>query len=291
MTDKPKRGRPPKAESDRRRNTINVRLDDAAHSSVERTASEAGRSLSGEIQHRVTDYESMRSFVDRLLDDSVAIEIAFGLETLRKRVRTAPANNISNDETASLERAVVTAACAAKLFETVAKHAGQALARKRMALLANGWAQRIDAGNLDHDFDIPTMADKISAGLSKLASLEGEQMAVHMGAAIGPHIWDICFNKDDQFRSDSLEQLLGDLDLGLPPLFLPPLPTEKDRQALVKKLNMSGAVRGAVKHRMSEGHYPGMSEKEAIDMLYDDLLKPFGMEPSEAASDAPTNQT
>ena len=59
MTDKPKRGRPPKAENKRRRNTINVRLDDAAHSEVKQAALKAGRSLSGEIQRRLADYERM----------------------------------------------------------------------------------------------------------------------------------------------------------------------------------------------------------------------------------------
>ena len=280
-----------KSSDEKKSHMVTIRMDRPMKASMDEAAEATGRSLSGEIQHRLDDYESMRRLVDGLLDDSAAIEIAFDLETLRKRAKTIPANNISDDETASLERAVVTATCAAKLFETVAKHAGQALARKRMELLANGWAQRISAGDLEHDFDIPTMADKISAGLLKLASLEGEQMAVHMGVATGPNIWDICFDKNDQFRSDNLKQLLSEADPGLPPLFLTPLPTEKDRQALVKKFNTRGAIRDAVKHRMGEGQYPGMSEKEAIDVLYDDLLKPFDMEPRELESDATSNQT
>ena len=52
------------AESERRRNTINVRFDDAAWHVIDQAAAFAGRSLSGEIQHRLTEYEMLRRFFD-----------------------------------------------------------------------------------------------------------------------------------------------------------------------------------------------------------------------------------
>ncbi len=67
MTEKAKPGRPQMPESERRRNTINVRLDDAAHSEIAQAASEAGRSLSGEIQYRVSRYDDLVALVDALL--------------------------------------------------------------------------------------------------------------------------------------------------------------------------------------------------------------------------------
>ena len=69
---------------------------------------------------------------------------------------------------------------------------------------------------------------------------------------------------------------------------MPPLPIEKDRQAFVKKLKRSGAFRDAVKHRMSEGQHPGMSEEEVVDMLFDKLMT-FDSELSEAAPNAKAN--
>ncbi len=64
---------------------------------------------------------------------------------------------------------------------------------------------------------------------------------------------------------------------------------ENDRLAFVKKMKKRGAIRDAAKHQMSEGQHPGMSEDEVVDILFDDLLKPFGMEPSEASPDAPAS--
>ena len=63
MTDKPNRGKPPKAESERRRNTINVCLDDAAWRVIDQAAAFAGRSLSGEIKRRVIEDEQMRETI------------------------------------------------------------------------------------------------------------------------------------------------------------------------------------------------------------------------------------
>jgi len=57
---KPKRGRPPVAENKRRRNTINVRLDNPAYAEIEEAAKKAGRSLSGEIQYRLASYSFMQ---------------------------------------------------------------------------------------------------------------------------------------------------------------------------------------------------------------------------------------
>ena len=285
MQDKPKRGRPPKAEGEKRRNTINVRLDDVAHGKIERAASEAGRSLSGEIQSRLADYE----LVECLLDDRVLFKIAVDLETLRKRARTSPASSISDEETAPLERAVVTAACIAELFQTVAKHAGHKLAEKRAKKMTDGWTQRIESGDLAAEFDIPATAERFSTGLTDLAIQEGERMAAHMKAAIGPSIWDVCFNKDSPLRSAApgmghgLMQTLRGSYVGLPPSFLPPPQTEKERRAFAKKMKTAGAIRDAAKHQISEGQHPGLSEDEVVDMLYNKLMT-FDMNPNKAGT-------
>jgi len=54
-------------EKKRRRNTINVRLDDAAHNDISRGASEAGRSLSGEIQFKLQHYQFMLEIRDKFM--------------------------------------------------------------------------------------------------------------------------------------------------------------------------------------------------------------------------------
>ncbi len=61
--DKPKRGRPALPDSERRRNTINVRFDDATWRDLEKAAAVAGRSLSGEIQRRLVEHEQMRETI------------------------------------------------------------------------------------------------------------------------------------------------------------------------------------------------------------------------------------
>ena len=76
-----------------------------------------------------------------------------------------------------------------------------------------------------------------------------------------------------------------------PPTYNPPLTTEAKRLDVVKKLKKSRAIRDAAKHQMSEGQHPGMSEDEVVDMLYDDLLKPLGMNLTESPADATSNQT
>ena len=105
MTDKPKRGRPPKAESKRRRNTINVRLDDAAHSEVEQAASEAGRSLSGEIQHRLADYERMSEVINAITKDRALIPAIIAISNIKRSAGENAKRNLrkgaADDEVAS----------------------------------------------------------------------------------------------------------------------------------------------------------------------------------------------
>lgn len=48
-----------KADAEKKRNVINVRFDDALHSQIREAAEISGRSLSGEVQHRLEDYERL----------------------------------------------------------------------------------------------------------------------------------------------------------------------------------------------------------------------------------------
>ena len=271
-----------------RRVPLNLKVPPALRKSMEKAADRSGRSLGAEVEFRAQEYESLRGFVDRLLDDSVAINVAVGMETLRKGARTSAPASITNEETASLERAVLSAACIAELFTTVADHAGQALAKEWKAMLVKGWGQRIKAGDLADDFDIPATAAEISARLTNLAMKEGGSMASHMGATIGPSIWDVCFDKDDPLRSAppgkgyGLMGTLAGSSVGLPPSFTPPLPTEEEIKAS-KNMLKTPEFRATVRRRMSEGQYPGMSEEDAIDKAFDDL---FTMDFDEAKPNA-----
>ena len=125
---------------------------------------------------------------------------------------------------------------------------------------------------------------KISADISVLAKQSGEHLASDVGPIVGSAIWDICFDKSDALRSASVgagHGLMGTLrgsSVGPPQSFTQPRPSERHRQTLVKKLKRSSAICDAVKHEMSEGQYPGMSEEEAIDKLSNDLLNDLGAE-------------
>jgi hypothetical protein len=277
--------------SSEQKSVVTVRLSETMKASLQRSADEKGGNLSAEILHRLTEYESQRDFIGRLLDDGVAISAAVGLETLRKGARTSPASSISDEKTAPLERAVVTAACVSKLFQTVADHAGHALAEKRATMLTEGWEKKIEAGDLANDFDIPATATKISVDLSNVARQEGEHMAAHMGAAIGPSIWDVCFNKDSPLRSAApgmghgLMQTLRGSYVGLPPSFMPPPQTEEDQLAFVAKMKEAGTIRNTAKHQISEGQHAGLSEDEVVDMLYDKLMT-FDVDPNKAVPNA-----
>ncbi len=277
-----------------RRVPLNLKVPPALRKSMEKAADRSGRSLGAEVEFRAQEYETLRGFVDRLLGDSAAINIAVDLETLRKRARTSPASSISDEETAPLERAVVTAACIAKLFQTVAEHAGHKLAEKRAEKMTDGWTQRIESGDLAADFDIPATAERFSTGLTDIAIQEGERMARHMEAAIGPNIWDVCFNKDDPLRSTSIgtgRGLMGHMGtlltsgVGLPPSFMPPPQTEDERQAIFEQMKESGTIRDTAKHQINEGQHPGMSEDEVVDMLFGKLMT-FDTELSEATPNA-----
>lgn len=271
------------------KSVVTVRISGAMKASLQQSADEKGGNLSAEMLHRLTEYEAQRSLIDGLISDSSGIKVAVGLETLRKGAKVSPANSISNNDTASLERAVVTAACISQLFKTVAEHAGKALAEKREISLADIWARRIEAGELRHDFDIQAMATEISSGLSDIAMGWGEDMAEHVGTTIGPNIWDTCFEKNDPLRSTAPGMgygLMGTLhgsSVGLPPSFIPPLQTEDDWIASVKKKKDSGMLRDAAKGRISDGQYPGKSEDEVVDMLYDELMT-FDTDPNEAGA-------
>ena len=248
--------------SSEQKSVVTVRISEAMKASLQRAADEKGGNLSAEILHRLADYKSLRGFIDRLLDDSMAINVAVGLKTLRERIRASKANSSSDDETASLECAVATAACISELFTVVADHAGHALAAK-------------------------SAADLVDPAIK-----EGESMASQVGATIGPNIWDVCFAKDNPLRSTSMgDGLMGNMSTLLTsgvrlPLPFMPLPTiELNRDAFVGVWKDSEAIRDAAKHQINEGRHPGKSEKEVIDILFDDLVKSFSMEPSETSPD------
>ena len=273
-----------KSSDEKKSHMVTIRMDRPMKASMDEAAEATGRSLSGEIQHRLADYESMRSLVDRLLDDSVNINIAVGLKTLRNGTETTPPGSLTNEETISLERAVFTAACIAKLFKTVAEHAGHALTAKRETMLTAGWAQKVEAGDLADDFDIPVMAAKFSADLTNHITQDGERMALNMGTTIGPSIWDVCFDKDDPFRSALVGagNVLANFWTGvsLPPSFMPP------PQSDTKRMKYRKATRPAAKHQIDKGLYPGKSEDEVVNILLDDLLESYGSNESEGLPDA-----
>ncbi|MEK6216637.1 MAG: TraY domain-containing protein, partial [Boseongicola sp.] len=72
-----------KLSDEKKSHMVTIRMDRPMKESLDKAAKASGRSLSGEIQHRLTDYESLSSFVDRLLDDSVMVNLAIDLEMLR----------------------------------------------------------------------------------------------------------------------------------------------------------------------------------------------------------------
>lgn len=279
-----------KSSDEKKSHMVTIRMDRPMKASLNEAAEATGRSLSGEIQHRLANYESMRDFFDRLFDDSMVIDVAVGLKTLRKGAETTPPSSISDEETISLERAVVTAACIAKLFETVAEHAGHALTAKRETMLTEEWSQKIETGDLADDFDIPAMAAKFSAALTNFATQDGERMARYMGTTIGPSMWDVCFDKDDPFRSALVGtgNVLAELwtRVSLPPSFMPPPQTDENRWlAFVAKMKGSKEIRVAAKHQIGKALYPGKSEDEVMDIIFNELMT-FEIGVSGAAADA-----
>ena len=257
---------------------------------MEKAADRSGRSLGAEVEFRAQEYETLRDFVDRLLDDSAAINIAVGFVTLRKSVETT-AGVTSDDEEISLERALITAACISELFKVVADHAGQALAEKRATILAENWARRIEDGDLKHDFDIQAAAAQISEGFSDIWMKMGQNLVFDIGATIGPDIWGVCFDKDDPLRSPPLRGLgrlagnLHDSSVDLPLRFMLPLPTKKKFKASIDMPKDTSELRATAKRRMSKGQYSGMSEEDAIDAVFDELLP---MDPGEEAPNVAT---
>ena len=286
----------PKLSDEKKSHMVTIRMDRPMKASLDEAAEATGRSLSGEIQHRLAEYESQRDFIDRLLDDSAAISIAVGFVTLRKGVETT-ADGTSDDIEISLERAIITAACISELFKVVADTAGQALAEKKATILAEGWARRIEDGDLKHDFDIQATAAQICAGLPHLMMELGREMVFSIGATIGPDIWGVCFNKDDPMRSPGLGlggpglgiggKLYGS-SVGLPLPFIPPFPTKKDLKTSINALKDSPELRAIVKRRINKGQYQGMSEDDAMEAAFDELMKPFGMDPDEDVPDVAT---
>ena len=197
----------------------------------------------------------------------------------------------------SLERAIATAACISNLFETVLYHAVNALTEKTTAGITEARTQSREAGDLEEGFVSEGVVSVLSALIVSNARKCGEALASSVAPTIGPYVWDICFDEDDKLRSTAPGmgcELMGTpfgSSVSLPPSFMPPLQTEANRLAFVKKLKKSRAIRDAAKHQMSEGQHPGMSEDEVVDMLYDDLLKPLGMNLTESPADATSNQT
>ena len=272
------------------RSVVTVRISEAMKANLQQAADEKGGNLSAEILHRLAEYESQRDFIDRLLDDSAAINIAVGFVTLRKGVETT-ADDIADDEEISLERAIKTAACISELFKVVADHAGQALAEKKATMLAEGWARRIEDGDLKHDFDIQAAAAQISEGFSDIWMEMGRLMVFDIGATIGPDIWGVCFNKDDPLRSPhpikGQSRGLGGTfsSVGLPLHFMPPFPTKEGLKTSINTLKDTPELRATVRRRINEGQYQGMSEEDAIDAAFDELLP---MDPGEEAPNVAT---
>jgi len=132
-------------------------------------------------------------------------------------------------------------------------------------------------------------------------------MALRMGPAFGPPIWDICFGKGDPLRAETagaggglmgaVNRILHGSDLELPPRFMPPPPTKDDRLDLIRRLKESGALDPPAKaqsndeQRLENSGEKELQEKVIGMLLFDDNFESFEAGLKELKSDAPTNQT
>ncbi len=162
-----------KPNDEKKSHMVTIRMDRLMKAAMDDAAEATGRSLSGEIQSRLADYESMRRLVDDLLGDSAEVKVGMALATVR---RTARAQVWSSDPTdASLQQAMIAATCIAELFRTVASHAATAYAERTKSRLKEGWQRRIDAGGMKGDFDQDAMASQISTDLMSRADSKGHE--------------------------------------------------------------------------------------------------------------------
>ncbi len=270
------------------KSVVTVRISEAMKASLQKAADEKGGNLSAEILHRLAEYESQRDFIDRLLDDSAAISLALSLATMRKGVIATPAFGASDG---LLKRAVVTATCLSQLFAMVADHASNARARNIMAQLLKIWTERIEAGEITlkngqdtaeaREEASKTFAD-ITLQIIKIDKKLGKDLASHVGALIGPTVWNVCFNKGDPHRDDQLTPP----PVALPPGFLRRQPAEEEHRAIVESLKDIGLLRDAAKGLVGDGKDQGTQEDEVTELFYENLLKQISMDSGEAVPDA-----
>lgn len=69
------RGRPKKADTDKKRNNVTVAFDDHLKGVIDEAAEDAGRSISGEIQHRLISYDLLLGSIDFLTGNPDAREL------------------------------------------------------------------------------------------------------------------------------------------------------------------------------------------------------------------------
>ena len=198
MTDKPKRGRPPKAESKRRRNTINVRLDDAAHSEVEQAASEAGRSLSGEIQHRLADYERMSEVINAITKDRTLIPAIIGISNMKQSAAEYAIRDLPED---------------AAVYEA-AYPASYAFAWAMRALFT-----RIELTLSEHLQEVAEKRDDVSTDLARNVA---ERLSRVAAQEYGLDLWRACFPPGAQPGETLLSAGIYPEPIKRPSDFVPP---------------------------------------------------------------------
>ncbi len=276
------------------KSVVTVRVSEAMKAGLQRAADKKGGNLSAEILHRLAEYESLRRFVDEILDDTATSAFAVKLGELRRHARMYAPDAQFNDDWGALARALITAKCTSRLFQTVANHAAETLSEITRSLVKT--AINSQGKTTPFFLDAEAMAEKIEAmaeeivaevmtNLTDSADRKAEEMALAAGPVIGPEIWNICFEKANALRVDLNEPAVK-LKEVLPPTFTSLLSEDDMPAKLAHAFKTSKSLRNAAKRALSEGQFSGKSEDEVVDILYDDLLKPFGMEPSEAASDA-----
>ena len=92
-----------------RRVPLSLKVPPEVRAILEKAADRSGRSLAAEVEFRVHDYESMRSFVDGLLADSAILTLSVGLRALRKGAIVSIMKSSLDESLPSLERAIATA--------------------------------------------------------------------------------------------------------------------------------------------------------------------------------------
>ena len=153
-----------------RRVPLSLKVPPEVRATMEEAANRSGRSLAAEVEFRVHEYETLRSFLDRLLSNSADLDIALGMGTLRKGTDEVTPPYPSGKP---LTRAIVTATCMSKLFDEVAEHAAKTLANDTATFMADRWAQQIQTGEikLREGLDVDEATAESSEGFAEISSL------------------------------------------------------------------------------------------------------------------------